>query len=213
MKSLTLENFYHKINDHIIATQSFLQSKTFAFLVKSCRLRPYPIVFEKYENVKIHKQWIDEYHNSLIINKIVKERYNDLTIESAISTTDLYYGLSLDKIYKISKLMFLYVGKEEDSADDFIVISLLGIDNYWRTYYIYDNELNNCSPLVIGYKNLTNIIEKLDIKAHEELKIIGDIILKCGAKKAWLSYCPVQEEFLNDLKQHNFAYDLIKSII
>lgn len=214
VKTLNLNSFYEKINTQIKTTAAYAEIESLEFIIKSCRLKPYP----KNSQANHYKKWIDEYHNSYCINdnKIFKETYNDLEIDVNMSTSDLYYGLPLDKIYKISKMMFLYIGKDEETREDLIVISFLGIDNYWRAYYIQKDEIMNCSPLVIGFDMMDDIYKNLDIKYYTEIKVKQDIILECDCDtdKAWLSYCPPHQDFLDVVKEHNeFAYEFLLTVI
>ncbi len=212
MKSINLDRFYHKINKHVLLTESYTEIKNLSFIIKSCRLKPKSILVNHNYDLVLHNYWVDEFNNSLTIkNKKIKVSYNNLDFLFPVSTTDLYYGLSLDKIYKISKLLYIYSAKIEGTYDNFLLVSFLGIDNYWRTYYVYDGEISNCSPLILGFNTLREISDNLDVKYFIDIQSKNNnIIVPCYDKKAWLIYCPMHQDFISELKIHSeFAADFL----
>lgn len=210
MKSIGIDNFYHKIHKHILLAESYTEIKNLSFIIKSCRLKPPSILESNDYELKLHNQWNDEFNNSLnILDKKIKIAYNEI-INNTISTTDLYYGLSLKKIYLLSKFMFFYSGQDVETHDNFIFIAMLGIDNFWRCYYVYGNELSNCSPLLMGAKLLKKIPDNLDIKYFKSINVSDSILIPCVNARAWLSFCPMHEDFLSEVKNHSdFASDFI----
>lgn len=153
---MIINDFYLKINDHINLVESFSQIKNIQILIKSCRLKPKDFYIKKYDKLILYKDWVDEYNNSICIltNKKINIYFNDLSIDKRnIINTDLYYGLPINKIAKISKCFYISYGKDED-LDDICIISFLGIDSYLRTYLYLYNEWMQVSPLLIGISNL-----------------------------------------------------------
>lgn len=200
MKSPSLDNIYAQLNKHILLAQSYSEIKELFFIIKSCRLKPYSYILEDKNNKLIlHNHWIDEFNNSLHItkNKKIKLTLNDLSIDKdKIICTDLYYGLPLDKILKISKLVYLSTGKDEDTFEDCCLISCLGIDNYLRTYIYMYGEWSQVSSLLLGLKNLKTISKQIDIDNFIELNNKENIVLPCISGRAWLVCLPATDEFL-----------------
>jgi hypothetical protein len=214
MKTLGIDAFYHKINKHILLAESYTEIKNLSFIIKSCRLKPSYILKTNDYELKLHTDWQDEFCNCLnIINKKIKINYNQVMYKNNV-TTDLYYGLSLRKIYLFSKLIFYYVGKDIETRDNFLFISMLGIDNFWRTYYVQNNELFNCSPLFMGTRLLRKISNNLDVKYFKSIAVKDKILISCTDVKAWLSFCPIHKNFLSEVKKYNeFASDFITNNI
>lgn len=214
MKAIGIDTFYHKINKHILLAESYTEIKNLSFIIKSCRLKPSTILETNDYELKLHNDWQDEFYNCLnILDKKIKINYNEIK-SKPITTTDLYYGLSLRKVYLLSKLMFYYVGQDLETQDNFLFISMLGIDNFWRTYYVQNNELFNCSPLLMGTRLLKKISDNLDIKYFKSIGVHDHILIPCINAKAWLSFCPMHEDFLSEVKAHNeFASDFITNNI
>jgi hypothetical protein len=206
MKSPSLDNFYAKIDRLVRLAQSYTESDGLAFIIKACRLKPYQYVTEdKSEKLVLHRWWFDEYGNSLRIvkNKRIKITYNDLDVDrKAIVCTDLYHGLSIERVARISKLVYLYVGKEEDLYNDCAIITFLGLDNYFRSYvYLYD-EWCPISSLVLGMKTLKLLAKHLDIKYFINLGNKEKLLIPCISGEAWISYLPPSKEFTSLVGAH-----------
>lgn len=199
---MIISDFYLKINDHINLVESYSQIKGISNLIKSCRLKPKEFYINKYAKLILYKDWVDEYHNSISIltNKKINICYNDLSIDIRnIINTDLYYGLSLNKIAKISKYFYISYGKDED-LNDICLISFLGIDSYVRTYlYLYD-EWSQVSPLLIGINNLELLLNGLSDVKFKKLTKKENNSIPCVNSQSWLSCIPVDNEIISSLK-------------
>lgn len=200
MRSPSIERLYAQLNKHILLAQSYTEINELYFIIKACRLKPHSFVFED-RNIKLilHKWWIDEFGNSLRIvkNKKIKITYNDLSLDkNKIVCTDLYYGLSIDKIAKMSKLMFLSVMKEEETQLTEFCVALLGIDNYLRVYSNIDDQWIQMSPLYLGINNLKYITRNIDLKYFIELSKKESAPLPCASARQWLSFMPPNRDFL-----------------
>ncbi len=158
MKVPSINSFYNRFYKHVLLAQSYTEIKNLFFIFKSCRLKPYDYFFErKTSNLILYRKWFDEFGNSLEINtnKRINITYNNLSLnKEKIICTDLYYGLSIDKIAKISKLIYIFSGKDEDTYQDVIMVTFLGIDNYFRTFTIENDEWIQVSSLLLGMNNL-----------------------------------------------------------
>lgn len=102
-KSITLEHFYQDISKHILLAQNYLELPSLTFLIKSCRLKPKNMMENKNKNLVLHKEWIDEWGNSVYLSKEnekpkrTKIIYNDLSIDrTKLIQTDIYFGLSME---------------------------------------------------------------------------------------------------------------------
>lgn len=214
MKNISIESFYSSINRHILLAESYSEVPELSFIIKSCRLKPYDFLLNK-KNTKLvlYKSWVDEYGNSLNIlkNKKLKIIYGDLSINrKRIICTDIYNGLSIGKILKISKLASIIYGRDEDIYQDCLIISLLGIDNYIRAYMYLYGEWQQVSPLLIGLKHLKIMANNTDIKYFREFLIKENSPLPCNEAKEWLTCLPASNNLLELLnKQCGIAYTLL----
>ena len=152
MRSPSLEFIHAKIEKSIKLIAAYTKNAELEFIIKACRLKPYDYIFkERKDKTILYDWWFDEFGNSLILNdKKISLIYNDLKLDKKkIVNTDLYFGLSLKKITKMSKLVYIIAGKDDDEYRDFYLITLLGIDDHLRSYlYMYD-EWQQVSPLLM----------------------------------------------------------------
>lgn len=203
MKSQNIESLYASLNKQIRLAQSYMEIDTLGFLIKACRLKPHDYLLNKSENIILYKHWIDEFGNSL---KFVKNRkttivLGDVSIKAPVVCTDLYYGLSIFKISKMSKLVFVSSGKDEDTQEDCCMITFLGLDNYLRSYlYIYD-EWRQVSPLMLGISNLIAIAKNSDLQYFRKLTKKENCAVPCSSSQTWLSFMPAGKDFTELVRQ------------
>jgi len=214
MRSPSIDNFYTQLDKQILLIQSYTEISDLFFIVKACRLKPISYLEEKSKKIVLYRDWVDEFGNSFRVENSKKVRivYNDLSLKrESITCTDLYYGLSLDKLSKISKLVYVCIGKDEDYYKDCAVVTFLGIDNYLRSYmYLYD-EWQQVSPLVLGLKNLKLIGKNRDVKHFLELNIKENTPIPCISGHQWLSFLPPSKGFLDHMeKECEFLAPLFK---
>lgn len=199
MKSPSIESIYSLLHKHLLLIESYTEIPNLSFIFKACRLKPYSYFFEKRNNkITLYTWWFDEYGNSIRLdkNKKLKITYGDLSLDKTnIVCTDLYYGLSIDKILKISKFAYVSYGTDEDMYQDCALVSFLGIDNYLRTYLYLYGYWQQVSPLLIGTKHLEIIAKNLDLRYYKELPDTKNVKLPCADARAWLTCIPISEEF------------------
>src|SRR5574338_63292 len=173
MRSPSIEWLHAKIDKHIKLVAGYTEVPELEFIIKACRLKPYDYIFEeKTSKMILYKWWFDEFGNSLVVDKYKRPQIivNDLRLDrKKIIGTDLYYGLSLDKITRMSKLVHLVHGKDEDLCEDCCIITFLGIDEHLRSYLYWYGEWQQVSPLVVGLAGLKTIASRLDIKHYQQL--------------------------------------------
>lgn len=200
MKSPSLDVLYTQLNRSILLVQSYTEISELFFIIKSCRLKPHSYVFgDKTNKLVLHEWWFDEYGNSFKVTKQkrIKITYNDLSLDhDKIICTDLYHGLSVDKIAKISKLVYVCSGKDEDLYQDCYLVSFLGIDNYLRAYMYLYGEWQQVSPLLLGLKNLQLIAKNADIRYFREFTKKENSPIPCISGQQWLSFMPASEDFI-----------------
>lgn len=205
MRSPSLEFFYAKIEKMIALAQSYTEQEHLGFIIKSCRLKPYDYVFEgRSDKIVLYRWWFDEYGNSmeLIKNKRIRLVFGDLRLDrDRIISTDLYHGLSLDRVVKMSKLVYLCAGKDEDLYQDCFLLSFLGVDNYFRTYLYWYGEWQQVSPLLLGMKHLKLLLNNADIKHFRQLSNSENLPIPCISGQTWLSYLPPGKDFLGILSK------------
>lgn len=205
MKVYNTDRLHLKINKNILLAESYTEIKELSFIIKSCRLKPYDYLFKnKKGNFILHNHWVDEFGNSLFIynNKKIIFTFNDLSIDrNKITCTDLYYGLTISKILKISKLLFIYYGKDEDLNNEFAILAFLGIDNYLRCFmHLYD-KWEQISPLYLGINNLKKIYSNLDIRYFLNIKNIKNSLTPCMNGQTWVSCLPMSSDFVSILNK------------
>lgn len=205
MRTLSLENFNYKINRKILLVEGYSEIRHLANIIKYSRLKPYDYFFTKINNTStvLYKRWFDEFGNSLFIDDKQKHKiiFNDLSLDrDRIISTDLYYGLSLSKIAKISKAVHIFIGIDEDLNQDAILINFLGIDNFFRTYLYMYGKWQIVSPLICGIKNLRTFMINKKIEEFKEFKIKEKNKLPCAFEQSWITSMPVSESFASLLK-------------
>ena len=212
MKSPSLDSFYHIYKKITKLFPAYTEIPELYFIIKACRLKPYGLIFEKNtDKFALHRHWFDEYRSSLKVlkDKKIKIIYNDLSLnKDNISYTDLYCGLSINNIIKISKLIYVCHGKDEDLNQDCVILSMLGIDNYLRTYLYLYGQWQQVSSLLLGFNNLKFIAGNCDIKYFQEI-VNKDCKMPCGETKTWLSFLPASKEFMSVMnKQCGVVYSV-----
>lgn len=197
MSSSSIEILYSQLDKHIKLVEGYTEIKNLSFIIKACRLKPYDYIYDKKtSNIVLYKNWFDEFGNSLKIvkNNRIKIVLGDLSIKEGITNTDLYYGLSLSKIIKISKLAYCCYGKDEDLQHDCCIITLLGLDNYFRSYLYLHDEWQQVSTLMIGLNNLKLLAKNLDIRHFQKLSKKENAPIPCISAETWLSFMPPSDE-------------------
>lgn len=204
MRSPSIERLYATLNRHIKLTQSYTEIEGLAFIIKACRLKPYDYIFGK-RNTKLVliRNWIDEHGNSFTINnKKINITYNDLKLDrKRIVCTDLYYGLSLENVAKMSKLVYLVAGKDEDLLQECYLLTFLGIDDHLRSYLYLYGEWQQVSPLIMGMKSLILLAKHLEIKYFHQIGKKENSAMPCVDGRSWISLVPVSNGFLDIIKE------------
>ena len=205
MRSPSIEFFHAKIDKLIKMARSYTEIEDLEFIIKTCRLKPYSYVFEeRKDKIELHHWWFDEFGNSLHIikNKKIQITYNDLRLDrKKIACTDMYYGLSLNRVVKMSKLMYVCAGKDEDQYQDCYLLTLLGEDDHLRSYLYWYGEWQQVSPLLMGMKHLKLLASHIDIKYFQQLAGSENLPLPCLSGKTWLSFLPASRDFLDVIKK------------
>jgi hypothetical protein len=207
MRSPSIEYLHAQLDRQIRLASSYTEVPELEFIIKACRLKPLDYIFEERNNKLIlHKQWFDEFGNSLNIlkKKRIQITYNDLKLDrKQIVCTDLYAGLSLERVAKMSRLTYIVLGKDEDTYQDCCLISFLGIDEHLRTYLYWQEEWQQVSPLLLGMKDLRALANKLDVKHFQMTENKEISAIPCLAEQTWLSYLPPSPAFLSELNKQS----------
>lgn len=214
MKISSLEVFYTKIERHIKLLAAYMKNERLETIIKMCRLKPYELVYgrkSKWLKTKLYNHWIDEFGNSLKIskNKRLKIIDDPELKDKKVVCTDLYDCLPLDKIGKMSKLLYLLIGKDSNSKDH-AIICFTGLDNYFRTYSLNNGEWEQIPPIKLGIRFLDDVVKDLDIRYYKELRNSRQIIVKCKNQKSWISYWPPHRDFLEAIKEYECVSDVLK---
>lgn len=210
-----LDTLYIKLEKHLLLAQAYSEIPELLFIIKGCRLKPYEYVFEGNKKLVLYRWWFDEFGNSFKINqnKKLEIKYNDLALDrEKIICTDLYYGLSLDKIAKISKLVYICLGPDEDSHEESIFLTFLGIDNYLRSYMYLLGEWQTVSPLLLGVKHLRMLARNSDIKHFRHFHNSKTLPIPCLSSESWISSMPLGTELISLLaKKSDQLLPVLKS--
>lgn len=213
MRSPSIEWLHAKLDKHIKLAAAYTERKELEFIITSCRLKPFLYIFKERDNkIILYRWWFDEFGNSLKIikNKRINIIYNELKIEQKdIVCTDMYYGLSMNRIAKMSKLVLVCYGKDEDLYKDCCLITFLGIDNHLRSYLLWNGEWQIVSPLLLGMRWLKILSNNLDIKRFFKIENKEKLPIPCISGKAWLSFLPASEEFLSILNKESNIFSSI----
>lgn len=215
MRSPSIEWLHAKLDKRIRLASSYTDVPELEFIIKACRLKPYDYMFGTRDNkITLYKWWFDEFGNSLEIikNKRIRITYNDLRLDrKRVTCTDLYAGLSLDKVASMSRFVYLLTGKDEDSYQDCHLLTFVGIDEHLRTYLYWQEEWQQVSPLLLGMKDLKNLSNKLDVKHYQQTENKENSVIPCISSRTWLSYLPPSPAFLSELgKQSETLAGILK---
>jgi hypothetical protein len=206
MKTPSIDSLYIKINNYIHLVEAYLEIKGLAAVMKAARIKPYAHFFDqKPTRLIVLDHWFDEFGNSLkITKKKIKLIYNDLSLDRGkIINTDIYDGLSLDRVIKMSQLAYLTVGKDEDLYQDCYILTLLGLDNYLRTYVFMYGEWKKVAPLLLGIETLLIITQNAGIKYFRQLNNKEKTPVPCVDADTWLVSLPAGVSFLSKMKEHD----------
>lgn len=195
-------SYYERIKNDIKLVSGFME-KDYDFLIRSCRLKPSKLKRKKSNKSEYHIKWHDEYGNSIIFNKEKNKIITgDLSIRDKIFVSDLFKGISITNAYKISKKIFIYQGLDDE---EFWILSFLGIDNFFRTYYLDQHEVYTVSTLFIGINNIIKMQENLNLTYFKSID--DSILLPSEKNTSYISDIPAHEDFLkvmNKLKPNLF---------
>lgn len=197
-----LDALYIQLNKHMLLAQSYTEIPELFFIIKGCRLKPYEYIFEGSRKLVLHRWWFDEFGNSFKItkNKKIDIEYNDLSLDrEQVVCTDLYYGLSIDKIAKMSKLVYICAGPDEDTHEESFFITFLGLDNYLRSYMYLYGEWHTVSPLHLGIKNLKLLARNSDIRYFLHFSNSKTLPIPCDHSESWISFMPPGEDFCTEV--------------
>lgn len=205
----SLDKFYAHIDSHIELVSSYTENSAYRFVITSCRLKPYTFIFDKFRSrLVLHRHWIDEFGNSLLIgtDKRAKITTNDLTIDrDKLISTDLFAGLPIDKVAKISKTLFFIAGKDEDNYKDCFIFAFLGLDGYLRCFYYAYEKWGSLPPLLLGLEVLETLASNQVIRDIKEVKLKKNTIFPCIKRTAVISSWPPSKNFVSILEAQNSA--------
>lgn len=212
-KVRNLDSFYVTIDKHIRLAEAYTGWRGLSFIIKMCRLKPQSMLSGAH-NLKLHLHdwWIDEYGNSLRIkhNKRLALSFNDPQIKERVINSDLYGCLPLDKVAKMSKLLYLLVGQDRDKQDHAIV-AFLGIDNFLRVFTLINGQWQSIAPLQLGLRILKmfsvhhNTIRNYT-RLHQKKTVIRPCIIQESGLYSWVP----RGKTMSILKKYPYIMDILK---
>lgn len=198
-KTISIEEFYIKIHKDLMLIESYLEYPNLSNILKSCRLKPQSYINNKTIRTKLHNTWCDEFNSHLNLNeKELSITHNNLYSKSV--STDMYYGLSIKNILKISQLIFIQIGNCDDTNKFRFFLSFYCIDNYFRSY-IFEDNWKQCSSLYLGLDNLNIILNRLGLIGYVQLSNENNPMELLNSK-TYLSQVPFNDEFKKILNKH-----------
>jgi hypothetical protein len=195
---LETTNYFASIKTSLQLLEVSSEIKNLSKIIKACRLQSSSLL--KTGNLlssQFIEDWHDEFNCSFKINKSDKSieiKLNNLD-KNVIYNYDIYSGLSLKNVTKISKSIYLFVG--QDDGEIISYISFLGIDDYLRSYF-YDGIWKRCSSLIMGMDLLKVMFER-----HENFKKLPsnyNIDVGCETGRSWLCLLPASTRLVDELK-------------
>lgn len=215
MKIYNLENVYTQLDDHIKLVASYTEKKYVDPIIRMCRLKPLEIVNNnkwrsELKNLKLYRKWIDEFGLQITVTKKKSILISKNTDKNKIICTDLYGCLPLDKSIKMAKILYLLIGKDSKYRNHAIIAGI-GLDGYLRAWMLKKEIWQQISSLELGIKVLKIIAENTDIKYYKELKYKKPVIILCQDQRSWISFWPLHKDFLEQIKQYDFVYDVLKT--
>lgn len=198
MHNVDIEKLYSKINGRILLVMDYWQDPYLKNIIRSCRLKPYSVFINGIEReTKLEAHWVDEFGNSLKLGKPHQVILNDTSVDGTKTSSDLFFGCSINETIKNTKAVFLSEAKYMNK--DIVVAALYCNDEYLRAYYFADGWLR-LSPLLLGLSTLKEIFKNIDkygITEIDNKKL--DFVLRFDASKSIMSaqYAKIIDYFNN----------------
>jgi len=202
-----MELVHQQLASHVKLMESYSEVPHLEQIIKSCRLKPKDFILDhKHWKMKLvlHRWWIDEFGNSLVLKKKTPSIiYYDLRLDwSKIITTDLYYGVELRKMIKMSTAVHLTLGNEQDLSHPCYLLTFLGIDRFLRSYLCWDGVWQQISPLYLGLKGLQQLFDHSSRQfLRLPMPLKKDWILPCAMEERCLGCLPAGDDLLAMLKE------------
>jgi hypothetical protein len=209
----SVDKFYLTFDKSIALTSAYLEDPSIDFIIRSCRMKPYDIIYKEYnKKIKFHSKWVDENGNTLeIIKKKVSISNNNINLDkSLLVKTDIYENLPIYKIAKISKFAFFIFGKDEDLLEDHTIMTFLGLDGFFRSYCLLFGQWTKIPTTYLGLNFLKLIFQNLDLKRFVEVKLKNKPY-PCKRSRGFLSSmpaCPEMVRLIRDISEPTF--DILK---
>ena len=202
MTTWNIDLYLNKLEKNILLVEKFTELRELYTVIKFCRLKPLEFLETNNYKIKLFNTWVDEFGNSICIrkNKKIETTLNNISAFKYKKTTDLYYGISLEKINKISKNSLIIKYIDEDDNENFL-LSFLCIDNYIRSYHIDGEICEQISPLYAGINNLRKFAKNLHIQSHKKM-IIKGFKIPCKRVSGWISSVPFEDSFIKELEKN-----------
>lgn len=202
----SLDFYYNRIEDHVKLVESYTEKEGISFLIRALRMKPYDLFSSNRNtfNIKLYRHWIDEFGNSLRIGnrKRIDILMNDLSIDrKLIGGTDIYHGLEFDDVIKISNFCAVTMGKDDDYGDDCYIFHFIGIDNYFRSFMVYNGEMIRIPTLKSSVKYLLSLVANKDIRYFKKQKYNKNIHYMEGSIKSFLFGLPIQRSVLLTIRE------------
>ena len=166
MKNIDIENLYRKIDGHINLIVAYTGEKYLSQLIRSFRLKPDSCFAAGFDyDTRLERCWCDEFGGSVrLIDKRLKIVLNDLkTNKNANTTTDLFYGNSIQTIAMKSKFALI-------ARCEYDFVAFYGIDEFIRAFIRYENKWIRISPLVMGLNTAKIMFANIN-RARKELDV------------------------------------------
>lgn len=189
----------------------FSEKKYLFDIIRICRMKPYDAILNKDLKVKLHNVWVDEYGSTIRLkNKKPYVVKNDVKIDrTKLVSTDQYGGLKINQVAKISNLMYIVSGLDEESYEKMYMVAFIGVDGFIRNFILEEGWIQ-VSPLWLGMPHLKNIATNLGCKKYKIFENEKEYPFPCVSLEAWITYLPSDEEFFQKMKRHETILELMR---
>lgn len=184
-------------------TEAFFEIKNLKKIIEYCDL----YITHKKNKYLPAKKWNDAFHNQVILSKQnfqVNEFVTDQ--ENNFISYDLYIGLDLNEILKITKTVMLVIGITEFNNIN-CYLNCLCFDKKIRSYYLNDNEWMKVSPLHLGYELLNELIINEDTITYNVINYEHQILIPLFNQKIVLARYPFNKFLFNEIPELNDIFE------
>lgn len=169
-----------------------MADQVFTDMLNFCNLEP-DIIKYKYKFVP---NWSDHFGYTVSFENKKDPKILFTRIDKNLNT-DLYSGLNLNQILKITDKICIVKGNDSVLNKNITIYVCLCVDNKIRSFIDYNDKIEKISPLIIGYKNLYEFIKNKNT-IHWITSTNNEIEINLENVRIYYSIYPIPKD-LNDI--------------